>query len=242
MIKTAIFVEGQTELIFVREYLLKMFDYENVWVECYTLFNDNSLNATEYSFSNDAAEYYFQIVNVGNDNAVLSRLLRREQYLWNSGFHKIFAIRDMYSKDYRDVAQNNIIKEGINIQFVEGTRKTINKSAKQPANIHFHFAIMEVEAWILGMKECFTHLDLSLTSTYISNRLNIDLESDPETTHFHPAKIMENIYGLVGRTYSKSKSDINAIMSNLQKEDFVKLSQSDKCQSFKELHQALIAN
>lgn len=150
MIKTAIFVEGQTELVFVREYLLKRFDYQNISLECYTLFTDSDFRPTEYRFPNESATHYFQIMNVGNDNAVLSRLLSREQYLWNVGFQQIIGLRDMYSKQYREEVRNAIIDDTLNQSFIEGSRATIDKRAKMPHKIHFHYAIMEAEAWILG--------------------------------------------------------------------------------------------
>ena len=51
MRKIAIFVEGQTELIVVREYLLKWFNYENIEIECRTLFTDSKFHAFPYDFA-----------------------------------------------------------------------------------------------------------------------------------------------------------------------------------------------
>jgi hypothetical protein len=233
VIKIAIFVEGQTELIFVREYLLKMFDYQNIWIECYTLFTGGDFNTTEYSFPNDNAACYFQVINVGNDNAVLTRLLKREQHLWNTGFHKIVGLRDMYSKNYRESVQNSAISEEINLKYIHGAGKTIAETAKQAENIHFHFAIMEAEAWILGLKNCFKHLDPNLDTTAIAEKLGFNLdEIDPEKYFFHPAAIVQKIYDLAGKNYNKSKGDINAIMSHIHKDDFADLSKSGKCRSF----------
>jgi hypothetical protein len=241
VIKTAIFVEGQTELVFIREYLLKMFDYQNIWLECYTLFADNNFNTTEYSFPNDTASHYFQIINVGNDNAVLSKLLKREQHLWNNGFHKIFGIRDMYSLQYREVVQNATISEGVNLKFTETARHTIDTLAEKAENNHFHFAIMETEAWQLGLKNCFTYLYRDLNTAFIAEKLGINLDqTDPEKTFFHPAAIIEDIYWLANREYNKSKGDINAIMGNVRKDDFIELSQSDKCRSFNNFHNSIL--
>ena len=57
MVKTAIFVEGQTELIFVREYLLKLYGYNGVEVACFTLFTDGSRNSTEYPYQCPTRRY-----------------------------------------------------------------------------------------------------------------------------------------------------------------------------------------
>jgi hypothetical protein len=238
--KVAIFVEGQTELVFVREYLLKMFDYQNISIECNTLFNDFNLKTTEYPFPNENATHHFDIYNAGNDNALLSRILRREQYLWNEGFNQIIGLRDMYSKQYREVTKHSVIDEEINQEFISGVQKEINKQAKKPENIHFHFAIMEAESWILGFHSSFTELSAKLTSDYIKSNLGFDLKAvDPETTFFHPAKTLQEIYKLIDENYNKSKGNIEAIMSRLCKEDFEKLSKSGKCKSFDKFHRTL---
>jgi hypothetical protein len=41
MKKVAVFVEGQAELILVRELLLKMYDYQDIGINCYNLICDN---------------------------------------------------------------------------------------------------------------------------------------------------------------------------------------------------------
>lgn len=233
MPKTAIFVEGQTELIFAREYLLKSFDYSNISLECYTLFTDNTFHSTEYAFPNDSAEYFFQIINVGNDNAVLSRLLKREAYLWNVGFDYIVGLRDMYSKSYRELGNNNI-DDLLNQEFINSAQYTIQSRAIKPAQIHFCFAIMETEAWLLGLASCFEQLNGFLSTEYIKEQLGFDLLAiDPELVFFHPAEVIKAIYNLIGEHYHKSKGDIAALMNGLQKEDFKSLLSSAKCNSFK---------
>ena len=113
MKKIVIFVEGQTELIFTRELLLKCYEWQNIWIECYSLFNDRDLNPVDYSHKDPNAEFYYQIINIGNDTKVLSSILKRERYLFssNQSFDKIIGLRDMYSKEYREAAKSQVIKE-----------------------------------------------------------------------------------------------------------------------------------
>lgn len=236
MIKTAVFVEGQTELILVRELLLKTFQYENISLDCFNLFQESNLIHAEYAFPNENADYHYEIINVGNDVSVLSRILRREKYMWNAGFNKIIGLRDMYSKAYKEKAGKSEIDEDINKHFIKATREQI----KSP-NIYFIFAIMEVEAWILGLNNCFQNMDAVLTCEYISQNLNHKLEEiDPETKFFHPATIIDSIFLLVGKRYNKSKGDINALASLIDKENYIELVKSGKCHSFKEFYEALI--
>jgi hypothetical protein len=234
--KTAIFVEGQTELVFVREYLLKKLDYQDIAIECYTLFTDSNFHPTEYAFPNDNATYHFQIINVGNDNAVVTRILHREKYLWNVGFSRIIGLRDMYSKSYRETVNKvGVIDFDLNEEFKQSTQEQIAKQAQKPNQIDFTFAIMEAESWILGFHHCFEKINPLLTVEYIEKHLGLNLEKiNPETTFFHPTKVMEKIYGLANETYKKSKGNIEVIMASLQKEDFESLENSNKCASFGE--------
>jgi hypothetical protein len=234
--KTAIFVEGQTELVFVREYLLKSFDYQDISIDCYTLFTDSNFHPTEYAFSNDATTNHFQIINVGNDNAVLTRILNREKHLWNVGFSRIIGLRDMYSKSYRELAKEaGKIDFDLNEKIKQSTKEQIEKKAEKPNQVHFSFAIMEAESWILGFHDCFEKINPLLTVDYIRTYLGFDLEKiDPETTFFHPAKTMEDIYQLANETYKKNKGNIEAIMASLQKDSFENLRNGDKCASFGE--------
>lgn len=240
MIKTAVFVEGQTELIFTREFVLKIFEYQNIDIECYTLFTDSSFHPTEYSFPNPEAAYHFQIINVGNDNSVLTRLLNREQYLWNAGFDLIIGLRDMYSKNYREVVTNSTVSLEVNNLFVGATQEQINLRATRPENIKFCFAIMEVETWLLYLAECFLVIDPILTIDFINNGLNTNIvDSNLEYMFFHPARIVETIFELAEKTYNKSQGNINALVSGISKEAFEELAQSNRSPSFKEFYDSI---
>lgn len=242
MIKTAIFVEGQTELIFVRELLLRIFEHQNIHLECYTLFSKGKFHPTEYPFTPEVeVKYYFQIINVGSDAMVLSSILRREALLWNSGFQKIIGLRDMYSETYRKIVKNRKISEEINQKFKEGTQETIDKNAQYPDRIIHIFAIMEVEAWFLGLYTAFEGLDEKLTSEYIQEKLNFNLaEINPETSFFHPAKQVGEIYNLAGKKYDKKKGDVSAIVSYITKDDYNLLYlDENKCASYSAFYDSI---
>ena len=231
MRKIAIFVEGQTELIVVREFLLKKFEYTNIDLICRTLFKNSTIHPAEFDVLNANAEYHYQIINVGNDNAVLSRILKREKYMWNAGYVKIIGLRDMYSKKYREESQ--VIDQVTNHMFINGAKTTIVNKAIDSNKITVCFAIMETEAWFLGLNNIFEELNPALTNVNILNSLGIDLENDnPESTHYHPATTISNIYGLIGRSYKKKKSDIEAICKLATKNKYDELLSSNKCPSF----------
>ncbi len=235
MIKTAIFVEGQSELIFTRELLLKYFEYQNIWIECYNLFNDHDLNPTEYQFPNKSARIYFQILNIGNDKKVLSSILKREKYLLseNQGFHKIIGLRDMYSKEYRETVKNSKIDLETNKKFINGHKESIDAKASYPDKIHFHFAIMELESWLLSISNIFERLNSNLNNERIKDAFGYHLNnSNPELDIFHPAGLINNIMKLVGESYDKKKGDVNRFLGVIDKDDILQLLNSNKCNSF----------
>ena len=241
MRKIAIFVEGQTELIIVREYLLRYFEYQ-IDILCRKLHGGNIVTA-EYDYSFPEADNHFQIIDVGNDARVLSVILKREEDFTNLGYERIIGLRDMYSRAYREDCPSRIVNQTINAKFIQIHQEIIDQNASDPNAIKMCFAIMETEAWFLGLYEIFVDLDSRLTTIFINQQTNINLEEvNPETEIFHPASLVERIYGLVGKNYDKKKGDIEAIASRLSKERIEILLERQKCQSFNNFHNTIFAD
>lgn len=239
MKKVAVFVEGQAELILVRELLLKMYDYQDIGINCYNLICDN-LNEAPYQYGDKRAQNYYMLVNVGNDNSVLSKIFTRVDGLYEKGFTKIIGLRDVYGDFYKE--KNRGVRN-INLELIEKFRNSAQKEidAKNLAQyIKLHFAIMEVEAWFIGFN-IFERIDATLSNAFIKSKLNYDLENDdPEITYYHPARIMGDIYDLIGSKYDKHESDVSSLVSRLEKEDYNNLIKSFKCSTFTSFVQELL--
>ncbi|MDE5806478.1 MAG: hypothetical protein K2H76_00040, partial [Muribaculaceae bacterium] len=127
---------------------------------------------------------------------------------------------------------NRRIDSALSNRFIKGSNASI--SEKGFAGFVFcHFAIMEVEAWILGMGWYLAKHDASLTQSFLFSELDFDLEKDPEITEYHPARRLKEIYRLIGLDYDKHAGEVNSIMSKLEKSDFELLLELNKCPSFK---------
>ena len=239
MKRIAVFVEGQTELITVREFLLKKFGWE-VNVICLELYSQ-SLRPVPYKHENPNAEFSYQIVNIGNDKRVLSAILEREESLWKAGFLKLIGLRDMYSREYRErISPEKTIDNTLNQEFLTETKKII-EGAKSPDKIHLCFSIMEIEAWFLGMYKFFERVKPNYTEENISSKVGCDISRvDPELTFFHPSDILDQIFSIDGNRYKKRESNIEAILSQLKTEDFDELYSAPKCASFNIFHDALL--
>lgn len=227
-------------MVFVRELLAKWFGYDAdvIGFECYNLLN-NSFQDTSYALGSIDSENYYMVVNVGNDNSVLSKIRDRMQQLVKLNYQVIIGLRDMFSTQYIKDAQGHKIDAEVTRLHIETTEEQID-SIPEGERISFHFAIMEVEAWLLGMSQYLEHIDNRLTQEFVKAQIGINLEDDPETTLFHPAKKLDDIYGLVGLHYDKHISDVEKIMAALQPDDFKNLALSGRCQTFRTFAESLL--
>lgn len=239
--KIAVYVEGQAELIFVRELLCRWFQYDSakLALRCYNLFGAEPPGCeTDYCFDplkTMDAIYNYYIINVGNDASVLSKAIKNARRHIDLGFSSIVALRDMFCDHYHEMAYKSrkprtIIPE-LNSMFIEGAENTIAKN-KYAGFININFAIMEVEAWFLGMGWFFKKVDSKLTQDYLRNSFGLDLDADVETNEYHPVNLLDRIYKSIGRGYGKHASEVNSIMGHLEKSDFEMLLSLPQCNSF----------
>lgn len=233
MKKIAIFVEGQTELIFVRELLLKIFEYK-ISFDCYKL-RKGMLNNSKYPYTNPNSKIYFFIVDTGCDEKVISIVKDQERKLFSEGYEEIFCLRDMYSTEYRNNCNKDYAK---NIDFsvikkiIQGKNNVIDKMSA-PDKIKFYFAIMEIEAWFLAFYKIFEKIDGKLTVEYIKEKLKIDLEKiDPEKEFFKPSDKLNKILKLSRIEYNKSENVAEKLVSKMEVSDFDEVESSGKVSCF----------
>lgn len=240
--KLAVFVEGQTELIFVREFLKQWYSYDasKIGFNCYNLLA-NEFRDAEYKYGSEESENYFMVVNVGNDNSVLSKNLENLNFIQNKGYQLVIGLRDMYCSQYKKDVKGQLISETVNQSFIQSV-KDVLCNVPNGQYVDFHFAIMEIEAWFIAMHEYMLKLDEKLTPDFIKEHTGLDLDVDPETAIFHPANELAKIYSSVGKQYDKHQTDISSIMSKLTPDDFLLLISSGKCPSFKRFAESLIGN
>jgi hypothetical protein len=236
MRKIAVFTEGETDMLFVRDMVMKIYDYQ-VNIECRKLVGDQTRNVdNRHSYAN--AELTFNMFSVGNDERVLANVKEREEGLWRQGYFCIIALRDMYSQEY--TKRMNRIDEATIHAFLRGWQKTVQGMAK-PERIKIHCAIMELEAWLLGMLHIFEKFDERLRRDNIIRNLRLDPFQDPERIFFKPANTVQNILAIVGEKKSHKALEVfQRILKNISKEDFIQLAQSPFCQSLTHLYNDIV--
>ncbi len=226
MRKVAIFTEGHSELIFVRHLLHLLFGYESLSFECFKL-HAHDLQEQPYGYSPPDPDFYFLLVNVGNDSRVVSAIRDREAGLFSEGYEHIIGLRDMYSEEYCDRSQ---VRDDTVIQEFANSQNAVIAKLGCPDKIQIHFAIMEFEAWLLAMYDLFQKIDRLLTVEHIDVELGFDLRNiDPEREFFHPTIQFGQILNLVGRRYGKSEDQLEGIVSKIVPEDLQMAVENHRC-------------
>lgn len=238
MKRIAIFAEGQTELIFIRDFLLRVLDPSNLSFECYVLLAHKH-SPIPYKYSSPSADIHFMIIDVHGDGGVLSSIKEREKNLIEKrGYDRIIGLRDMYSEYYIKLSPN-VINEAVSNQIIENHNLTIEKMTYSD-RIKLYFAIMEVEAWFLGMYNLFSKIDQMLTLACIKENLNIDLQTiDPQRKFYKPSELVHSILELCGRAYSKKEDEIESICSPMTTEDFDNAKENGRCKCFADFYQEI---
>lgn len=242
MRRIALFTEGQTEQIFVRECLLRLFDLTKLSFECWELLA-HKLHPAPYSYPNPPnpnAEIFFMIVNVHGDEGVISSIRERERNLIEKGqYEKIIGLRDMYSEAYDKLARG-VINDSISKQFIQ-SHNLIIKKMNYHDKIRLYFAIMEIEAWILGMYNIFQRIDKTLTVDYIKQKLDIDLKAiDPQKAFYKPSEQLNSILLLCDGQYSKKRSEVEDICCKIEPTDFENARENSRCKCFDEFYHEIV--
>lgn len=212
MQKIAIFVEGQSELIFVRDALTKIYDWI-VSFECHKLHSGN-LSDSPYNITNEHADKHFLIVNCQSDDNVLSAIKEREQSLLKQDYSKIIGLRDIYNPSYRKIYDGKVSIEG-NKKIMSDCNSFIQKF-NYPDKIKFFFSIMEFEAWFLAMPNIFTKFSKTITLEKITSILGKNPESGSvENEILHPSVKVAEILSLCGIKYDKKNDDICSFMAKI---------------------------
>ena len=156
-----------------------------------------------------------------------------------SGYERIIGLRDMYSGEYVKRSPG-VIDDQISNIIIQRHNQTI-KDMTHFDRIKLYFAIMEIEAWFLGMYNLFSKIDSVLTVEYIKDKLGIDLtNSDPQKEYYRPSNQVNSIFQLCGHEYKKKQGEIESICSKMDSNDFKNAIENGRCLCFNNFCEELI--
>lgn len=236
MKRIAVFTEGQTELIFVRWLLLRLIDNAKLSFECLELLAHTEANVP-FRFSCPNPEVYFRLIDAHGSEGVLSSIREREVRLAAAGYEAIVGLRDMYCSAYSRLSPR--IDDFVTQRIIH-EHHAILRTMKNQDKVFLYFAVMEIEAWFLGMYNLFRKIDPTLTSALINERLGMDLKAlDPQRSFYRPSQQLSQIYAMCGRDYQKSKDVIEELCSRMDLGDFADAREEGRCGCFDEFYRKI---
>nr|VFK11851.1 MAG: hypothetical protein BECKLPF1236B_GA0070989_102610 [Candidatus Kentron sp. LPFa] len=208
--KLALFVEGQTEQIFVEKLIRFLGKGASVAIQVERMKGSKRPNDHIEGFITPVDEKRARVGWIsaahppgGGDWWMRFAYPPYGPYdrLISEGFHHIIGIRDVYPHHRKDIDQ---IRKG----FQFGLRT----DPIAPALI---LAIMEIEAWLLSEYSHFPRIHPGLTPQRIRQAFGFDPAADDMRLRDHPAKDLEAIYFLETITYDKSRQAAERTINNL---------------------------
>lgn len=212
MRRIAFFVEGQTEQIFINRLIKEVFGYKQINIIQKQFRGGSNIPKQEIvrnsSFSRNP-KYEVLIFDCGSDNRVKSEILDNISNLRQRGYEMIIGVRDLYPIPIDDLEK-----------LEKGLRFLPNKLRADAPYFDIVIAIHEIEAWFMAETNHFKRIDKRLTGRFIKDRLGFDPYVINSESRVHPAKDLDNIYRLVGKSYTKK---YNATVRVVNKLDFNRL-------------------
>jgi len=204
MKKIALFVEGQTEAIFISEMIRQVFNENKVKVDV----NNIAYNKmkTDIYKTDTTKEYYFLLYNCGTDNKVKSNIRDNYQNLQQADFIHIIGLQDLFNPQRR--------KKGFDDKKFQ---ETINADIPQTIPAKIYFAIQEIEAWFIAEETHYQKISSTLCIEKVNSIAGIDIQKDDTEKIPHPTVVLNEIYKAGGRIkgYSKNEYAIKDIVSKL---------------------------
>lgn len=205
MKRIEIFVEGISELIFVRDILQKIYNYDAnaVYIHCNSL--NTSTNLTDlWTFGNTNAKFHIEITDTGSYTRLLSAITDRSERLSENNASLVLGLRDIDSQEYKEYKKVHSRDEAIQ-KVEEGVLKGLNL-VKFDMEVKIFYAVTELEAWFLALHKVFPQINSILTHDFIKTSLGLDLEDiDPEKDLEKPSDNLIAILALVNNHDDKPR-------------------------------------
>jgi hypothetical protein len=207
MKKVAIFVEGYTEFYFVERLIEEVAGWGKVRIHLARQHGGRLDIIKSTGAHEDVAVLEIMLVNCCGDGSVKSFILERKSRLIQSGYTYVLGLQDLYPKTLVDLEK---FKRGIAIGLADADIK-----------IEICIAVAEVESWFLNEATHFLKMDEVLTGDHIKSTVGFHPVNEcAELEVRHPARLLHDIYVLVGQQYKKREDEVKRLISIL---DYVEL-------------------
>jgi len=222
MIEIFVFVEGQTERLFIDKILQKYYASNDIHIPIFNhparnsyIKNENEKLRKIYAnpLKPKCCFFIYDCEGVSSIPSKMSEILNKLP-TWRN-FNYVITLRDLSkalgktkisTKTHAEILEA-INKIKIRILHKDGYNyKWIDRTA------HF-FAVMEIEAWFLKEYSFLIKINNSLTQDNIKQKLKINLLNDDVELYPKPSKTLDDIYNLANLKYDKNKDEVIKIIS-----------------------------
>jgi hypothetical protein len=200
----AIFVEGQTELVFVEHLLFAMLGYQGLRIELEKQYAGFYRKIGIRGAPPENAYHRILLVNCAHDGKVLPAIEQRANNLRNAGYDRIIGLRDIYPEP------SNELEEICGL--------IADRLVSMPLPCKMVIAVREIEAWFIADTEHFVLYNPLLTSAFIQQQIGVDVTKQDVEQIPHPAELLGKIYNLVGGTYGKKLREAHRVAAILNYE------------------------
>lgn len=224
-----LFVEGNTEAVFIRRLLELKFAFR-ADVIINNLGPDYNIDRRHNFVANRKAEnpdVGVKMYIAGGDGGVITALENH----WSGIKDKnatILCLRDLYCEEYVKRAGHKVDKE-TSEKMMNTMKETVKKITDNSNNVYIRFAIMEIEAWLLQMKRVIIQ---AANATEENFDKVIDISSTDPQSMIKPKKHLKEVY----TDYDTSISCLEGIMSHVKLKDLEDMYNNKNVAAFTEFY------
>ncbi|PJD96270.1 MAG: hypothetical protein CK425_06160 [Parachlamydia sp.] len=237
--KIAIYVEGQTEQIFLNRLIQVWWDYSGIEIKNIKIMAGEEKKPLVQDFQSPDPETYFLICDVAGVGGLASTIASRSKKQHEKGF-KIIGLRDLYANDFCSLPAN----VDRSLEIIKNFKKSLLiQKCHCPDEINIYLAVMEIEAWLLAFTEAIAKW-AKISEETILNKISENLHT-PEIINLERIKrpsILLRDLGEIGlRQQSKSVGAITLMVNNIDREHIEKVHASNQIPSFNKFWNELLA-
>ncbi|MGF1572343.1 MAG: DUF4276 family protein [Sumerlaeia bacterium] len=203
--KLAVFVEGQTEQIFMQRLLREIVGQKNIAIDSLKFIGSGPARLRRVTGNTPAnVPFYAQICDChggGEMTTVVSDIRDHYQGLVQEGFSLVLGLRDVYPVP---MSRMEKLREGITSVLPHG---------KVP--VRMIFAVREMEAWFIVEDRHYLQIHPGLTPRKINKELHINVSTIHAESIHHPAELLNKIYRLKTKGYQKSRFGVQRTIDAL---------------------------
>jgi hypothetical protein len=213
MKKIAFYVEGQTEQFFINKLLIEIAGQKNIQIELQQFQGVGKPTKSIYPKTTaqpQNPQHFALIFDCKGDGGVKPRILQDSTSLFNHGYSEIVGLIDFYSPPNRTTFTIDDLARFEN-ELSNGTLRNGRRITQAlPHNTSIVIAVREVEDWFLAECNHYTGIHTSLVLDEIQiARLGFNPCVDDLTLRdTTAAKDLKSVYQLVGKTYNKTKGEV----------------------------------